>query len=105
MDIGREKGIETYDDDDFEKNFGKYITKWRDDLPYNRKRYIMIIGFTILVMLVVYLGYAYGGLKVCSQLDGILDSNFTCHPYYNPTSELDAVGMPFVIPNISIQSK
>ena len=51
-------------------------------LPYHR--YIMIGGFTILIFLVVYLGYAYGGLKVCSDLDGLLDKDFKCHPNYKP---------------------
>tara|TARA_R100000750_G_C2317183_1_gene84864 strand:- start:555 stop:869 length:315 start_codon:yes stop_codon:yes gene_type:complete len=50
------------------------------------KRPIMIWGFIILVLLVVFLGFAFGGLKVCNQLDGLLDSKFKCHPnYYNDT--------------------
>ncbi len=49
-------------------------------MPYHR--YIMIGGFTILIFLVVFLGFAYGGMKVCSQLDGILDNKFKCHPGY-----------------------
>jgi len=46
-------------------------------LPY--QRYIMLYGLIILIFLVVFLGFAYGGLKVCSDLDGLLDSKFKCH--------------------------
>lgn len=50
--------------------------------PY--QRYIMIVGFTILVLLVVYMGYARGALDVCNDLDGRLEIdwgvNIECHP-------------------------
>lgn len=51
-------------------------------MPYHR--YIMIGGIIILIMLVVFLGFAYGGLKVCRDLDGLLDDRFQCHPNYKP---------------------
>lgn len=47
-------------------------------MPY--QNYIMIVGILILIMLVVFLGFAYGGMKVCSDLDGVLDNKFKCHP-------------------------
>ena len=47
-------------------------------MPY--QSYIMITGIIILIMLVVFLGFAYGGMKVCSDLDGVLDNKFKCHP-------------------------
>ena len=53
-------------------------------LPY--KREIMIVLFIILILLVVFLGYAFGGLRVCTDLDGLLDDKFKCHPnYFNQT--------------------
>ncbi len=81
------------------------LVRLRDRLmPYQRP--IMIGGFIILIILVVFLGFAYGGMKVCSQLDGILDSGFKCHPNYydNLTQTIEpyggAIGMPqFNIPN------
>lgn len=78
------------------------LFKWRDELPYNKKRYIIITLFTTLIMLVVFLGIAYGGMKVCSDLDGILDSTFKCHPnFYTQQRQFDAVGMPFTILNVT----
>lgn len=95
--------VEFYDDDEEIDRSWKELQKFRDNLPYNYKRYTMIIGFTILVMIVVWLGYAYGGLKVCSQLDGVLDSDFICHPNYAPPiNNVNNVGMPFTIPNIIV---
>ena len=99
----KEKEVETYNEDDVTDSVTNYITKFRDELPYNKKRYLMIILFIVLIMLVVYLGYAYGGLKVCSDLDGILDSDFKCHPDFNPVKRFDSVGMPFTLPNISVE--
>ena len=49
------------------------ITEWKNELPYNTRRYIMIVGFTILIILVVYLGYARGALDVCNDLEGRLE--------------------------------
>ena len=59
----------------------------RKFMPYHR--YIMIGGITILIFLVVFLGFAYGGMKVCSQLDGILDNKFKCHLDYSPEPVYD----------------
>ncbi len=67
-------------------------------MPYQRQ--IMIVGIIILIVLIVFLGVAYGGMRVCSDLDGLLDSKFKCHPNYSPvTNELDSVRQPFVIPD------
>ena len=59
----------------------------RDKLdPY--QRYIMIVGFTILIILVVYLGYARGALDICNDLGGRLEVDMMkvkCHPsQYTP---------------------
>ena len=80
------------------------LVEWKKQLPYNIKRYIMIIGMLILIFLVVFLGVAYGGTKVCNDLDGLLDSEFKCHPnyYFNISQQnFDSVGQPFSIPAIS----
>lgn len=78
------------------------LTQWFNDIrdrmdPY--RRYIMIGGFIILITLVVYLGYALGGLRVCADLDGLLDSEFKCHPDFinQQRLKMDAVGQPFNI--------
>ena len=83
------------------------LVEWKNNLPYNKKRYIMIVGFTILIFLVVFLGYAYGGMKVCSNLDGLLDSEFKCHPnYYTNLTQtnIDMVGQSFTLPNYTIEN-
>ena len=66
-------------------------------IPWHKQ--IMMGGMVVLITLVVFLGYAYGGLKVCSELDGVLDSGFKCHPNYEPpVRQFDNVGQPFKIP-------
>lgn len=66
------------DDPDNTDTLTEELEKFRDKMmPY--QKYIMITGIIILIMLVVFLGYAYGGLKVCSSLDGLLDNKFKCH--------------------------
>ncbi len=64
------------------------LNKFRDRMrPY--QRWIMITGFIILVMLVVYMGYARGALDVCNDLGGRLEIDIVhivCHPgQYNPS--------------------
>ncbi len=57
------------------------LDKIRDKFdPY--QRYIMIVGIIIMVMLVVFLGYARGALDVCNSLDGRLEIDWgvECHP-------------------------
>lgn len=69
-------------------NIGEELDKFKRKLmPYHR--YIMIIGIIVLILLVVFLGYAYGGLKVCADLDGLLDSKFKCHPNFTATQEIN----------------
>lgn len=63
--------------DDVAEELNRFRQKF---MPY--QRYIMIIGIIILIFLVVFLGYAYGGLKVCADLDGLLDKSFKCHPNF-----------------------
>lgn len=67
-------------EDDKEFDFDKFREKY---MPY--QRYIMIIGILFIIMLVVFLGYAYGSARVCNQLDGFLDDKLKCHLDYNPT--------------------
>ena len=54
-------------------------------MPY--QRYIMIVGLIIMIMLVVFLGFAYGSARVCNQLGGFLDDRFKCHLDCNPSSD------------------
>ena len=93
--------------DDEAQEFIDSLAKWRDELPSNKIRYTMIVGFTILILLVVYLGYAYGIAKVCGQVGGTIVKGLTCLPDLNQTTQsvqtFDSVGMPFRIPNITIQ--
>lgn len=86
----------TEDDTDFTE-----LERLRDKfMPWQRE--IMIVGMIILITLVVLLGVAYGGMKVCNELDGILDDKFKCHPNYTSTREnnVDRVGQKFVIPKL-----
>ena len=99
-----EKKVETYDSDKDIDDMGEDLSQIMDKmLPY--KRSIMIIGIIIVIMLVVFLGYAYGGLKVCSDLDGLLDDKFKCHPNYEPPTRdnLTNVGQRFVLPNTTLK--
>ena len=93
---------------DKEKETEEIIDDWgqeadrirRKFMPY--QRHIMIYGLIILIFLVVFLGYAYGGLKVCSDLDGLLDSKFKCHPNYKPNvTNPNQPVLPNIILNVS----
>jgi len=101
--------IEKQQQDDKDKevtdNWTDELIRWRTKLmPY--QRYIMIGGITILIFLVVFLGYASGGLKVCNDLDGVLDNKFKCHPNFEPETndpfQLSA-NMTFIPKNASKQ--
>jgi len=93
------------DEDEDMAGFTDAMLKFREELPYNKRRYIMIIGFSILVLLVVYLGYAYGGLKMCTQVGGILDNTYTCQlGFASPSNNFDKVGQRFIVPNVIINS-
>ena len=69
----------------------EWLREWRDNLPYNQRRYVLIVGFTLLILLVVFLGYARGAWDVCSDLGGKMDGkllHIECHPsQYNPPTE------------------
>ena len=92
--------IEPSDDPEVTDEIGEEVTRQLDKLlPY--KRQIMITGFIILVLLVVFMGFALGGLKVCSDLDGLLDSEFKCHPsYYNTTPNIIGSNFSWNIQNV-----
>ena len=85
-----EKEIEQQQDTDIEDGL-EGLNRLRAKLePYNR--YIMIAGFIILIMLVVYLGYARGALDVCNDLGGRLEVKkmfgIDCRPgSYNQDNE------------------
>ena len=83
--------VKTSEEDEEVANIGKEFVRIRQSLmPY--QKYIMIGGLIILIFLVVFLGYAYGGLKVCDDLDGLLDDKFKCHPgFFTEQGELDLV--------------
>lgn len=73
---------------------------WLERFKDRWHREITIILFIVLIILVMFMAYAVGGLKVCSDLDGVLDSGFKCHPNYEPPkSFFDNVGQPFIIPS------
>ncbi|KKM60432.1 hypothetical protein LCGC14_1541860 [marine sediment metagenome] len=83
----------------------------KDKLDFVRKkfdpyqRYIMIVGFTILIILVVYLGYARGALDVCNDLGGRLEvgREIVCHPsQYTPQAPLN--DSTFIVPRLSIEN-
>ena len=85
-------------DPDVTDNTAEELNRWADKLmPY--QRYIMIVGFIILVLLVVYLGYARGALDVCNDLGGRLEVNILgikCHPgHYNPQDNIIDNTIPY----------
>ena len=91
-------------DPEVEDSFPKWMNNLRDKLdPYQRP--VMIIGFIILVMLVVFLGYARGALDVCNDLGGRLEASLNfykikCHPGQGiPIENVDMVGQPFIVPD------
>ena len=90
---------ETSEEEQIDKEV-EVIYRLRDKLmPYQKQ--VMIVGMLILIALVVFLGFAYGGMRVCSDLDGVLDDKFRCHPnYYNDTKSFDAVGQRFIVPKL-----
>jgi len=96
----KEEGVRDTDDDIEAEMDGFY--KLRDKLmPWHKQ--IMIGGIIILISLVVFLGYAYGGLVVCAELDGLLDADFKCHPYFfNETIAFDADGLEYSYPPIIV---
>ena len=55
-------------------------------IPYARP--IIYCCVILLVFILLFIGFAAGGYKVCSQGAGFLDNKFHCHPgYYNRTEE------------------
>ena len=66
-----------------------------DKVPLHQRKYVVLGCLTILIALVVVLGFAYGSARVCSQVDGILDGSFVCHPNYNtkPLTIMDNNGL------------
>jgi len=81
--MSAEEQIEEEPDIDFNE-----VVRLRDRLmPYQRP--IMIVLFIIMIMLVVFLGFAYGSARVCNEAGGFLDDKFECHldcsPEYKPT--------------------
>ncbi len=69
--------------------------------PY--QKYIMIVGLTILILLVVYLGYARGALDICNDLGGRLEVGWkiVCHPsqYTQQPILIDGTSM---VPNFTL---
>ena len=93
----------TKDDTDFTE-----LERLRDKfMPWQRE--IMIVGMILLIALVVFLGFARGGLEVCNDVGGFFDWKLKCHPYhFNETDAMgnidnasyDRVGQKFVIPKL-----
>ena len=92
------------EDQEVEEALDQLYTLRERFMPYQRP--IMIGGMIILIALVVFLGFAYGGMKVCSQLDGVLDSGFKCHPNYydNLTNQIQPYGGVINIPQFNLPS-
>ena len=88
-------------DDSFKRLF-----ELRDRLmPYQRE--IMLTGMFILIALVVFLGFARGGLEVCNSVGGHFDWKLKCRPLlFNWTEGIDTcydgVGQRFIVPIIDI---
>ena len=100
-DLSRPNYSPNDDKDDIEDHLNSIRDKFA---PYQRQ--IMIVGTIILIMLVVFLGVAYGGMRVCSDLDGLLDNKFKCHPNYSPiVNELAIAGRPLGIPSMEEWNK
>ena len=77
-----EKKIEELEDEDITEGL-KELNRFRDKfMPY--QRYIMIVGIIIMIILVVFLGYAYGSARVCNQVGGLLNNKLVCHLDCNP---------------------
>ena len=93
---------EVYDEDGVADSINKEVGRvFKRFMPYQRQ--IMIVGMIILIFLVVFLGYARGGLDVCRSLDGLLDPKFKCHPnYYSDLEQnsLDPIRQSYVLPLI-----
>ena len=87
-----EKKIEEPEDGDIIQGL-EQLNRFRDKF-ISHQRVIMIVGFTILVILVVFLGYARGALDVCNDLGGRLAVGWEikCHPslYNIPTETFDS---------------
>ncbi len=91
-------------DDDTENITIEPLEKLRDKfMPWERE--IMLTGMIILIALVVFLGFARGGLEVCNDVGGYFDWKLKCHPQsFNWTSGTstcyDDVGQRFIIPKL-----
>ena len=66
-----------------EKDDGFKMQDLVDTVPIHKRKYVVLGCLTILIISVVVLGFAYGSARVCSQVDGVLDGSFVCHPNYN----------------------
>lgn len=65
--------------------------------PYQRP--ILIIGITLFLIIIFFVGFGIGGFVVCHQQEGLLDDSFKCHPdYYNRNNTPQAF-----IPDIQFQ--
>ncbi len=84
------------------------LDRLRDRLmPYQRE--IMLTGMIILIALVVFLGFARGGLEVCNSVGGYFDWKLKCHPFNITELQIidscyDDVGQRFIIPNIDLST-
>jgi|TARA_Y100000310_G_scaffold344046_1_gene454774 hypothetical protein len=93
-------------DPDADLAIKQWLGRLRDKAePY--ERFIMLGGMIILIFLVVFLGYARGGLDTCNDLGGRFDSKLDCHlGCYEPDKVMrqprstDAVGQRFVVPEL-----
>ena len=77
--------IDNDEDVDITDTIPEELNRWRQ--KYQRE--IMIPLFIILIMLVVFLGYAVGAAKVCDQMGGTLDGKLKCRLDYKLNNTLN----------------
>lgn len=53
-------------------------------LSPNTSKVVIITLIFLLILCVVFLGFAFGSARVCKQVDGVLDGSYVCHPNYKP---------------------
>ena len=75
----------------------------RDKLmPYQRP--ILYIGISLLLLLLLFIGFSIGAYSICRQADGFLDDKFYCHvDYYNEQKrQQDKIFNDFDVPDLRV---
>lgn len=85
---------------DFEKT-KEDIEKLRDKLaPYQRP--VLYACTIFLIVLIGFIGFAFGANMVCVQVEGFLDDSFSCHldVYPNGTNKVQQSQQQMIAPQI-----